>query len=193
MPGDAHYADLNNDGVINRYDITYLGNSMPTVTTGFGINVGYKSLRLRTFFQARLGQSVINQMRIDTENMRGKNNQSTVVLNRWRREGDQTDIPRALYQRGYNYLGSDRFVDDATFLRFKQLTLSYDFPKRTVQRIGLEKCNVYVTAYDLYTWTKYKGQDPEVGLSSGALYQIAKDNSNTPRPIRIALGLSIEL
>lgn len=72
MPGDAHYADLNNDGVINRYDITYLGNSMPTVTTGFGINVGYKSLRLRTFFQARLGQSVINQMRIDTENMRGK-------------------------------------------------------------------------------------------------------------------------
>ena len=193
MPGDAHYADLNNDGVINRYDITYLGNSMPTVTAGFGINAGYKGLRIRTFFQARLGQSVINQMRIDTENMRGKNNQSTVVLNRWRREGDQTDIPRALYQRGYNYLGSDRFVDDATFLRFKQLTVSYDFPKRMIKKIGFEKCNVYVTAYDLCTWTKYKGQDPEVGLSSGALYQIAKDNSNTPRPIRVALGLSIEL
>lgn len=193
MPGDAHYADLNNDGVINRYDIAYLGNSMPTITAGFGINVGYKRLKLRTFFQARLGQSVINQMRIDTENMRGKNNQSTVVLNRWRREGDQTDIPRALYQRGYNYLGSDRFVDDATFLRFKQLSLSYDLPRKLLQKTGIDKCNVYITTYDLWTWTKYKGQDPEVGFSNGALYQIAKDNSNTPRPFRIALGLNIEL
>lgn len=193
MPGDAHYLDLNHDGVINEYDITYLGNSMPMVTTGFGINVGYKGLKLRTFFQARIGQKVINQMRIDTENMRGKNNQSTAVLKRWRREGDNTDIPRALYSRGYNYLGSDRFVDDASFLRFKQLTLSYDIPRRILQRIGFQKGNVYVTTYDLCTWTRYKGQDPEVGLSKGALYEVAKDNSNTPRPFRIAIGLNIEL
>lgn len=193
MPGDAHYQDLNCDGIIDRYDITYLGNSMPIITSGFGVNVGYRGLKLRTFFQARIGQSVINQMRMDTENMRGKNNQSTAVLKRWRREGDQTDIPRALYGRGYNYLGSDRFVDDATFLRFKQLTLSYDIPRRMVQRIGMDKCNVYMTAYDLWTLTKYKGQDPEVGLSNGALYEVAKDNSNTPRPLRVAIGLSIEL
>lgn len=193
MPGDAHYLDLNSDGVINDYDITYLGNSMPMVTAGFGVNVGYKGLKLRTFFQARLGQKVINQMRIDTENMRGKNNQSTAVLRRWRREGDDTDIPRALYGRGYNYLGSDRFVDDASFLRFKQLTLSYDVPRKFLQRIGFQKGSIYMTTYDLCTWSKYKGQDPEVGLSSGALYEVAKDNSNTPRPFRIALGLSIEL
>ena len=63
-------------------------------------------------------------------------NQSTAVLNRWRSEGDQTDIPRALYGMGYNYLGSDRFVEDATYVRLKTLTLCYNVPKKFLSKLG---------------------------------------------------------
>lgn len=190
-PGDAHYEDLNHDGVIDEYDITYLGNSMPTITSGFGLNMSWKNLRLRSFFQARFGQSVINQTRMDSESMNNANNQSTAVLKRWRHPGDDTDIPRAMWGRGYNYLGSDRFVDEATFFRMKQLTLSYSLPKRLLKACSLQRVEVYASAYDLFTITKYKGQNPEVGIPGG-IYPLAKDNADTPRPVRIALGLTLD-
>lgn len=192
-PGDARYQDMNGDGVINQYDIVYLGNSMPTVTGGGGIALRYKAVSLSAFFHGRAGQKVVNQTRIDTENMYGTSNQSTAVLKRWRHEGDDTDIPRALYQRGYNYLGSDRFVEEASFLRLKTLTLKYSFPKRVLNKLGVAKLDTYTTVYDLYTWTNYTGQDPEVSLSTddGVAYLIAKDKSYTPKPVRIALGLTI--
>lgn len=192
--GDAHYQDINYDGVIDQYDLVYIGNSMPAYTGGFGVNVNYRDFKLRTFFHYRLGQSVINRTRIDMENMHGKNNQSQTVLKRWRHEGDNTDIPRALSSRGYNWLGSDRFVDDASFMRLKQLTLSYSLPKRLMQQWGIGRAEVYVTGYDLFTWTKYKGQDPEVGFykPNGGLYEYAEDRAYTPRPIRMALGLSLD-
>lgn len=192
QPGDAHYMDINYDGVINDYDVVYLGNSMPIITGGFGINLAYKDFKLRTFFQYRVGQTAINRARLESENMYGTNNQSTAVLKRWRHEGDQTDVPRALNNRGYNWLGSDRFVDDASFLRLKQLTLSYSLPKVLMNRWGLTKVDVYLTGYDLLTWTKYGGQDPEVGFVKHSLYEYAEDKSFTPRPIRMALGLSLD-
>lgn len=191
-PGDAHYEDINHDGVIDDYDLVYIGNSMPSLTGGFGININYGDFKLRTFFHSRLGQSVINRTRINMENMYGSNNQSQAVLKRWRHEGDQTDIPRALSNRGYNWLGSDRFVDDASFLRLKQLTLSYSFPKVLIRKCGISRAEVYVTGYDLFTWTKYKGQDPEVGFVRHNLYEYAEDKASTPRPVRMALGLSVD-
>lgn len=191
-PGDAMYEDINNDGVIDKYDIVYLGNSMPILTGGFGINIGYKSFKVRTFFQGRVGQSAINRTRINTENMYGADNQSTAVLRRWRREGDDTEIPRALWGRGYNYLGSDRFVDNATFLRMKQLTLTYTLNKQLVQKLRLQRAEIFLTGYDLWTITKYKGQNPEVGLDGNSVYQLAVDNADTPRPIRMALGITVD-
>lgn len=191
--GDAKYEDVNNDGILDRYDVVYLGNSMPILTGGASLNFSYKGLRLRTSFQTRIGQSVINQARMSSENMHGANNQSTAVLKRWRHEGDDTDIPRALWGRGYNYVGSDRFVEKASFLRLKDVMLSYTFPKKLVQRIRLQNVNCYVTAYDVFTWTGYKGQDPEVGISSSkGIFQLAKDSNYTPRPFRLALGLTID-
>lgn len=121
------------------------------------------------------------------------NNQSTSVLKRWRYEGDDTDIPRALYNTGYNYLGSDRFVEKASFLRLKDLYLGYTLPKKAVKKLGIQNFTCYLTAYDVFTWTNYKGQDPEVGIGgSKGIYQLATDNSYTPRPFRLALGLTID-
>lgn len=192
-PGDAKYLDVNSDGVINQYDIVYLGNSNPILTGGFGINLRYKTLGLIASFHGRVGQKVINQAQIDMENMYGRNNQSTAVLKRWRREGDETYIPRALYDRGYNYLGSDRFVEDASFLRMKTLTLKYALPKKWIGSNVFQKVEMYLTGYDLLTLTKYTGQDPEISISRvDGLYEVALDKAQTPKPLRVAFGLNLK-
>ena len=189
-PGDAKYEDINHDGVINESDIVYLGNANPKFFGGGGFQVRYKQFTLTTFFYGRYGQKVINGARISLENMRGKGNQSTAVLHRWRAEGDDTDIPRALYGMGYNYLGSDRFVEDASFLRLKTLSISYNVPKKWLKKLGVTKLNVFATGYDLFTWTGYKGQDPEVKMPSAT--SLVKDNSTTPVTRRFSFGLNLD-
>ncbi|MBR6978454.1 MAG: TonB-dependent receptor [Prevotella sp.] len=189
-PGDAKYEDINHDGVINENDIVYLGNANPKFFGGGGFQIRWKDLTLTTFFYGRYGQKVINGARISLENMYGKNNQSTAVLHRWRAEGDQTDIPRALYGMGYNYLGSDRFVENASFIRLKTLSLSYNLPKKWLKNWGVSKLNVFATAYDLFTWTKYKGQDPEVSMPSAT--SLVRDNATTPVSRRFAIGVNLD-
>ena len=189
-PGDAKYADVNNDGTINKNDIVYLGNYNPVLSGGGGFKLSYKNWSLNVFMHYRLGQKVINRARMNAESMYGADNQSTAVLRRWRNEGDQTDIPRALWGYGYNYLGSDRFVDDCSFLRFKTLSLSYTLPKDFCKNLGLSSANVFVTGYDLFTLTKYKGQDPEVTLPKNVT-DLAQDNSQTPRSRRFSMGVTI--
>jgi len=193
-PGDAKYADMNNDGVINKYDIVYIGNSNPLFIGGFGFNLSYKNVGIVATFHGRAGQKVINAVRMNNEYMYGSDNQSTAVLRRWRSEGDDTDIPRALYGRGYNDLGSDRFLEDASFLRLKTLTLKYDLPKKISEMLHIKKLQVYATGYDLLTFTKYKGQDPEISQSYiDKLYPMYIDGAATPKPMRFAVGLNLNL
>ncbi len=193
-PGDAKYADVNHDGLINKYDIVYIGNSNPLLIGGFGFNLSYKGIGLVATFHGRAGQKVINRVRMNNEYMYGKDNQSTAVLRRWRHEGDDTEIPRALYNRGYNDLGSDRFLEDASFLRLKTLTLKYDLPKEWSNKMHIKRLQVYLTGYDLLTFTGYKGQDPEVSQSFvDKLYPMYIDNASTPKPQRFAFGLNVNL
>ena len=186
-PGDAIYEDVNHDGVINQYDIVYLGNSNPRLTGGAGLNVSYKQFKLSAIFYGRYGQDVVNATRLNNESMRGIDNQSTAVLRRWRNEGDQTDIPRALYGEGYNTLGSDRFVEDASYLRLKSLSFTYRLPKKAIQRWGFNNIDVYVTGYNLFTWTNYTGQDPEVKTEN----TYAKDTATTPASIQLVAGFNL--
>lgn len=189
-PGDAMYEDINHDGVINEYDIVYLGNSQPLLTGGAGFTIKYKQLSLSASLHGRFGQSVVNTTRMDNEAMYGSNNQSKAVLRRWRNEGDVTDIPRPLYNQGLNYLGSDRFVEDASFVRLKTLSLSYDVPKSFCNNLGITRLSVFVTGYNLFTWTDYTGQDPEVRMPSSAT-SLAEDSANTPVSKRFAVGLNL--
>ncbi|HBL72751.1 MAG TPA: SusC/RagA family TonB-linked outer membrane protein, partial [Bacteroidales bacterium] len=142
------------------------------------------------FFYGRYGQKVINSARMSLESMYGSNNQSTAVLKRWRSEGDDTDIPRALYGLGYNYLGSDRFVEDASFVRLKTLSLTYNVPRDFCKRFGINSLNLFCTGYDLFTWTNYTGQDPEVSLP-GSATSLVKDNATTPCSKRVSLGFNL--
>ncbi|MBQ6760177.1 MAG: SusC/RagA family TonB-linked outer membrane protein [Prevotella sp.] len=189
-PGDAHYDDVNHDGVIDKNDLVYLGNYNPTVTGGGGFTLKYDRFALTVFMHYRLGQKVINAARMDAEGMYNANNQSTAVLRRWRNEGDQTDIPRALWGYGLNQLGSDRYVEDCSFLRFKTISLSYNLPKKFCQSIGLTSANVYLTGYDLFTISNYTGMDPEVSDPS-KITDIAKDNAQTPRSRRYSMGITV--
>ncbi|MCC8173495.1 MAG: SusC/RagA family TonB-linked outer membrane protein, partial [Odoribacter sp.] len=193
QPGDAKYADHNHDGIINRYDMVYLGNFMPILTGGGAIQLIYKQLSLRTSFHFRIGQKVINQTRIDAENMYFGTNQRRSVLNRWRYEGDDTNIPHALYCKVFNYLGSDRFVESNSFLKCKDITVSYGLPKTFVQKLGLTRMSCSLTTYNLFTITKYKGQDPETYIPSGSKpTDLAKDSSRTPPARKVAFNLSID-
>jgi hypothetical protein len=190
FPGDAKYKDINNDGNIDASDVVYLGNCMPLVTGGGGFNIKYKGLNLTTFIHYRLGQKIINAARMQSENMYDSDNQSTAVLRRWRKPGDDTDIPRALWGYGYNWLGSDRFVEECSFLRLKTLSLSYNLPKDFCKRLHTSSINVFVTGYDLFTLSNYNGQDPEVNLPSG-VKELAYDNSQTPRSRRFSTGFTV--
>ncbi len=188
--GDSQYQDLNYDGKINALDVIYLGDTNPELTGGFGPRIQIKNVVLNMFFYFRLGQEIINQTRMDTEKMYNYDNQSTATNQRWRSEGDTTDIPRALYNEGFNWLGSNRFVEDGSFMRLKTISLSYEMPKKLVDKLKLSKMKIYVAGYNLKTWTNYSGQDPEVGLPSRP-DQLPLDYSRTPPTIRYTVGLNI--
>ena len=192
--GDAIYEDINHDGTIDEMDIVYLGNSNPKFNGGFGGTVRYKNFSVNAFFNFRYGNKVLNKARLEAENMRSYNNQSTAVNWRWRKDGDDVEMPRALYNYGYNSLGSDRYVEDGSFLRFKTLTFSYEFDKNVINKYMLNQLSLYLTLNNLVTFTKYQGVDPEVSLNmnpSYGLIGVSTDGNKTPRPQYFTLGITV--
>ena len=183
-PGDAIYEDVNHDGNIDYKDIVYLGNGVPKFTGGFGPTITFKNnLKLNAFFSYRWGYDLINATKMNTTKMYDFSNQSTAVLSRWRNPGDVTDMPRALYNSGYNWLGSDRYVEKGSFIRLRSVTLRYNFPPSLLQKMKVRTANFFITTENLFTWTKYTGQDPDV--ASGT------DNSMTPPGKSILMGLTV--
>jgi TonB-linked SusC/RagA family outer membrane protein len=194
QPGDAKYLDVNNDGNINYNDVVYLGNSNPSLTGGFGSRAAYKDLYFDVFFNFRYNYLIVNRTKVNTENMNGYDNQSASVLKRWRQLGDITDMPRATYGLNYNSLGSDRFTEDGSFLRLKQITLGYNLKKELINKVGIKDCKINITITNLLTFTNYSGQDPEVSPitdPTAAGYQTSEDIARTPRSREFTVGLSI--
>lgn len=188
--GDAIYEDINHDGSIDELDIVYLGNANPKMNGGFGPTLRYKDISLNLFFNFRWGNKIINGARMNVENMYYDNNQSIAVNWRWRKDGDATNMPRALYHWGYNWLGSDRYVEDGSFLRFKYMTFNYSVPKKTLQKLDLDRLTFYLTFNNVAVWSKYTGVDPEV--SYGRL-GLSTDYAQTPRTRDMTFGVSIGL
>ncbi|XMO85327.1 SusC/RagA family TonB-linked outer membrane protein [Algibacter sp. AS12] len=188
--GEAMYEDVNKDGNINRLDVVYLGNANPLLYGGFGPNIRYKNFQLNAFFNFRYNQKMINIARMNSESMDSYDNQSTAVLRRWRFEGDETDIPRAILNSPVNTLGSDRFLEDSSFLRMKFVTLRYSLPKEFISKLNFTNASVYVTGTNLLTFTKYSGVDPETGNSSD-WKQLGYDTNQTPRPQQVTLGVNL--
>ncbi len=192
--GDAKYKDQNYDGVIDELDLVYLGDLNPDLMGGLGPRFSYTSpigeFVINGFFYFKVGQKIINQARMDTEKMYNHDNQSLATNYRWRRPGDDTDMPRALYGRGYNWMGSNRFVEDGSFLRLRTLSFSYNPSSEICKRLNLKELRLYTTAYNLFTWTNYLGQDPDVGQPSSPS-SLPKDYNRTPPSMQIIIGINI--
>ena len=165
-----------------------MGNSNPKFSGGFGFTFRYSNWSLRTNFVYRTGFKVINAARMGLEKMYDTTNQSSAVNWRWRKNGDVTEIPRALYNAGYNWLGSDRYVEDASFLRFSYVSLTYNVPKKILSRIGLERLRFDLNAQNILVFSNYSGTDPEHATSG---WNFAWDGSQTPRSKSITLRVNI--
>ena len=189
--GDAIYEDINHDGNINELDIVYLGSSLPKLTGGFGMTFNYDRWRLNMQFNYRVGNKILNLARLEAQSMVSNNNQSQAVNYRWRKEGDVTTVPRAMYgsTSNYNTLVSDRFVENGSFLRLNYVQLSYSFPNKMLKPIGLRGLRCYLSANNLFCLTEYTGVDPEINYSG---YGIACDESQTPRAKSYTLGVTVD-
>lgn len=188
--GDAIYEDVNHDGQINSLDIMYLGSSLPKLTGGFGFSLNYKDFKFSAQFTYRVGVDIINLARLDAEAMIGNNNQSQAVNYRWRKEGDITTMPRAMYgaDSNYNTLISDRFVEDGSYLRCSYMQLSYSLNKKMLKPIGLNKISLYLSANNPFVLTKYTGVDPDISANG---YSPAVDNGRLPRVRSYTLGATV--
>ena len=183
-PGDIRFKDLNNDGVINDKDRTVIGNPNPKFTFSFNNTFSYKNFDLTIFLQGSYGNDIFNANRMYTEAMSIIQNQSTAVLGRWTGEGTSNNIPRAIYgDPNQNSRVSDRYIEDGSYLKIKNINLSYTLPK-TVFGQNFNSVKIFVSAQNLVTWTKYSGFDPEVPVNG-------IDNGTYPITRTVSLGLNI--
>lgn len=191
--GDAMYEDVNHDGQINALDVVYLGNSLPKLQGGFSLNFRYGRWSLKTRFAYRFGNKVVNVARMNLQSMSSTVNQTSAVNYRWRKDGDVTPMPRALFVDGstaaYNYQGSSRYVENGSFVRFNNLQIAYDFDKKFVKRLGLNRLQIYASMNNLWLWTHYSGTDPEVSVGG---WGVASDYSKTPRSKSFTATISLQ-
>ena len=185
--GDVIYEDINHDGQINDLDIVYLGSSNPKVNGGFGVDFTYGQWQLKTNFNFRIGNKIINYARLEAESMRTNTNQAASVNHRWRKNGQETEIPRALSTKvdggvSYNALINSRYVEPGDFLRFQYIQLSYNVPAKVLKRYGFRSLRLSLSGNNLYFWTKYSGVDPEIGADrSKGNASPTTDRNSTPR------------
>ncbi|MFK8268663.1 SusC/RagA family TonB-linked outer membrane protein [Capnocytophaga cynodegmi] len=189
--GDIVYRDVNGDGNVDSNDKTFIGDPNPDFTFGLTNDFTYKNFSLNIFLQGSYGNDIYNASRIEMEGMYDGKNQSTAVLNRWRTPGQITDIPRAI--RGTNNIfASSRWVEDGSYLRVKSVTLSYNVPVQSLERLGVRKIQPYFTAQNLLTFTNYKGFDPEVNQFTGNEPIFGIDWGTYPQTKTFIFGLNVE-
>jgi hypothetical protein len=188
--GDIRFADLDGNGIIDEQDKTIIGNPHPEFIAGLYNRFSFKGLALILFVQGVNGVDVFNYVRSQTESMTGVENQTKAIYNRWITEGQQTVIPRASYgdPMGNNRFSS-RWIEDGSYIRLKNVTISYTFPRK----LGfIENLNIYISGMNLVTWTRYLGYDPEFSYADGVLGQ-GIDYGKIPQPRSMVIGLKIGL
>ncbi|UOQ77507.1 TonB-dependent receptor [Hymenobacter sp. 5516J-16] len=190
-PGDIRFRDLNNDGIINDKDRTVIGNPNPKAIAGVTNNFGYKGLELSVFFQGSFGNDIYNQNRETLEGMADPLNQSTRILNRWTPTNTNTDVPRAVRNDpNNNRRMSDRFIEDGSYVRLKNLTLAYNLPSTLTRKAAISNLRVYVTGQNLITWTDYSGYDPEVSSDPQSNTGFGRDFGVYPQARTYTVGLN---
>lgn len=167
--GDVKYVDQNSDGRIDDNDRTIIGDANPDIYGNIWTSLSYKRLTLDLGFNYSLGGDVYNYMRQQLESGSRFMNQTSALLSRWSYEGQVTDIPRATYADPMgNSAFSDRWIEDGSYLRLKNITLSYKLP---INNTYIQGITVWANATNVFTITRYLGNDPEFSLSNSVLSQ----------------------
>lgn len=207
--GDLMFKDLNGDGVITEKDQTKLGSPLPDVQLGLGNTISYKGFDLNVFFSANVGNEVINAMRIIGDNPRTSqsflkslkdyarlalidpNGSASDVNNVYVTNPSTTIVGLKNNDSNRNNRFSDRYVEDGSFIRCKNITIGYNFQEDILKKIHLSSLRVYANVTNAFLITKYKGLDPEVG--SWNPLQAGIDNGFYPQPRTFTLGVNIGL
>jgi TonB-linked SusC/RagA family outer membrane protein len=167
-PGDIRFKDLNDDGVVDDQDRTNLGHFLPDFSYGLNASANYRNFDLSLFIQGVEGNEILNVNGYNIEGMTRLFNSGTAVLNRWTTQNPNTDVPRAINSDpNRNARISDRFVEDGSYLRVKNLSVGYTLPTGLLNNLGngfVKRLRVYVTSQNLLTFTDYTGYDPEIGV-----------------------------
>lgn len=184
-PGDLKFKDLNDDGVIDTQDREYAGSPHPKYNYGINGTIRYKGFDFNMFWTGLAGHKIFNGLRrwdLQTSNYQ------TTVMNRWHGEGTSNDYPRVSTddQNGNFTTASDFFLEDASFIRLKDISLGYTFDQ--LKKYHITKCRVYVSALNLLTFTKYTGYEPEV---TGGVMGMGIDRGVYPHPKTFTVGLNL--
>ncbi|MEO6733179.1 MAG: TonB-dependent receptor [Ferruginibacter sp.] len=192
--GDLFYLDSKGNSTFNpnpATDRVFIGNPNPDFIYGLTNTFSFKNLSISVFLQGTQGNDVFNASRIDNEAMEGPKNQSAVVLRRWMKTGDITDIPRS--GNTNNARISTRFVEDGSYLRVRTATLAYSLPQSILSKVKISAAKLYVTGENLFILTGYSGFDPEVNFQGGSNTVQGIDYGTYPHSRNLIFGLSISL
>lgn len=184
-PGDLIFKDRNGDGIISVLDREYCGSPHPKFNYGLSISAKYKNIDFSMFWTGLAGHKIFNGLRrwdLQTSNFQ------TTVMNRWHGEGTSNSYPRVTSddQNGNFTTASDFFLEDASFVRLKDISLGYTFNQ--LKKLNIRQCRIYVSALNLLTFTKYTGYEPEV--TGGVLGQ-GLDRGVYPQPKTFTVGLNL--
>jgi len=190
-PGDIKWKDVNSDGRITSADQEILGSALPTYFGSFTNNFTFGNFELTAFFQFVGGNKIVNYNRAFAEGMNSVFGQFATVLNRWTPNNPSNTMPRAIYgDLANNRRASDRWVEDGSFTRLKNLLLGYNFNQSALKKIKISSLKVFLQAQNLFTWTKYQGFDPEVSTFTLTNTAQGTDFLTFPQPRIITFGIN---
>jgi TonB-linked SusC/RagA family outer membrane protein len=195
--GDMIFTDNNGDGSITPDDKQVIGNPMPDFTYGFVNEFSYKNFDLNVVIDGSYGNEIYNTGKQNLQSMRFSEQQSADVANRWRNPGDQTDMPRAtLVDSNLNSFINTRWIEDGSYLRVRDISLSYNFGKNVAEKLSLSGLRVYGNLKNWFTITNYSGYSPEVNRSLGGVDSVALtqgvDYGTYPQAKTFSVGLNIQ-
>ena len=183
------YKDLDNNAVINDSDKTWIGDANPSFIFGWTNNLAYKGLSLNLLFTGSVGNKIFNVSKIDMIGMRNGANQLHDAVRRWRIPGQITDIPKA--GEPDNVKASDMWVEDGSYLKLKNITLSYDITGKWLRKANIARIQPYVTLANFVTFTKYSGYDPEVSQNTDAT-SMGLDFGTYPNNRNVTFGVNVD-
>lgn len=195
QPGDVKFVDTNFDGIINDNDRTFLGSGTPDFTFGFSASVGYKNFDLRVLVTGSQGNEAINALSRFNQASNGLENSRQNRMDRWTAENPNSNEPRMTTSDPNKNIEtfSDRYVEDASFVRMKNIQLGYNFPATITEKLKLSTLRLYLSVDNVFTVTKYTGFDPEFGDLFGNPLYYGVDQATYPNPRIFRAGINLKL